>query len=160
MVKDSLKLRARLVTLDAEVEQVRQIRNECRAYMTRSTEPIGPAQQIAWWRGLDKNENLLLIFDASGITDGIGWTTVAGYGLMRLIAGKWWLSGGLTREFQGRGLGKDLFGSLIKAANGPSWLEVLEHNTRAFKTYQALGFVETGREGSVITMVRYPNKEA
>jgi GNAT superfamily N-acetyltransferase len=152
MVEGTLKLKPVAVESLAQVENVRLIRNACRAYMTRHTESIGPAQQVEWWTHLDRSTNKLFIYDVEGQEEGIVWRADAGYGLCRLIGDGWWVSGGLGAEWQGKGLGKQLFGHLLSVTGKPCWLEVLEHNTRAYNTYKRLGFVETGRDSGVITM--------
>jgi ribosomal protein S18 acetylase RimI-like enzyme len=156
MVKDDLKIEAIEVTTEAHAEMVRQVRNECRAYMTRDTDSIGPEKQRAWFHDLDKKANRLFVFYVTGVDSCCGacWSTAGGYGLCRLIAGKWWVSGGLSSEFQGKGLGKALFGHLLSVTGTPCWLEVLEHNTRAMNTYKRLGFVEKSREAGIVTMVK------
>ena len=79
---------------------------------------------------------------------------MAGYGLSRLLGDRWWLSGALSNEWQGRGLGKELFLQLAEDIGKTCWLEVQDDNMRALNTYRAIGFVETSRVDGIVTMVR------
>lgn len=139
-----------------DAELVRTIRNQVRSYMTRHTSPIGPEEQLRWWEQIDRATTSLFVFHATGTEDSIGWSMPAGYGLNRLIGGRWWLSGALANQWQGKGLGATLFRCLmadVKALGAcECWLEVREDNMRAFNTYRKLGFVEQSRDSGIVTM--------
>ena len=144
------------VTTAEQAETVRVIRNHCRQYMTRVTESIGPEEQLSWWLSLDKQKNKLFLFRVTAQdVPGIIYEEDIGYGLCRLIGDKWWVSGGLAPEWQGKGFGKRLFEFLVEQTGVPCWLEVLTHNMRAYNTYKNLGFVETDHDGNVTTMVKH-----
>jgi ribosomal protein S18 acetylase RimI-like enzyme len=153
-MEQELKLQAMLVTSPVEAEVVRLIRNQCRMHMTRDTSEIGPAQQQRWWASLDSSSKLFLFY-VHDWTEYAAGVTAVGYGLCRSIGGKWWLSGGLATDWQGKGLGKALFARLVEEVGTPCWLEVLEHNTRAFNTYRELGFVEVSRTAGIVTMEKH-----
>jgi ribosomal protein S18 acetylase RimI-like enzyme len=146
---EAVSLQIREVATASEAEAVRRLRNECRATMTRSTAEILPGQQLAWWEGLDRRANLLYLASAVGPE----WHEAAGYGLCRIIDGKWWLSGGLATRWRGRGWGKQLFGHMATSVGRPCWLEVLLSNAPAVATYLGLGFAETSRDDRIATMV-------
>lgn len=155
MGEAGLKLLGVPVVTAEQAEVMRVIRNQCRLYMTRNTNSIGPDEQLSWWLTIDKRANRLFLFKViDQPVAGVVSEAEVGYGLCRLIGGKWWLSGGLRNEWQGKGLGKQLFGFLAEQAGLPVWLEALEHNTRAVNTYTGLGFREVSREGGIITMVK------
>lgn len=137
----------------AEVEQLRVIRNECREFMTRSTDFITADMQAKWWSWKSYLVEAFL-FSLDDVT--------VGYGLMSgnpagHPAGHGALSGGLLPDYRGLGHGKELFQHLISAAHksgqGP-WLEVRETNVPAHKLYTSLGFVETYRKDGIISMTR------
>lgn len=153
-MEQALNFRGMAVTEPVEVEVVRLLRNQCRAYMTRDTHDIGPAEQQLWWSRLDHEANRLFLFFVTDTTEYATGTTAVGYGFCRKLGGTWWVSGGLASAWQGKGLGKKLFGFLLEQTGLPCWLEVLEHNARAFNTYRALGFVEVSRDGGIVTMVK------
>lgn len=156
MGENNVKLIGRPATSDEDAEVVRHIRNQVRAYMTRHTAPIGPEEQLRWWESLDRTSNRLFVFDAAGTEDGVAWRVLAGYGLNRLIAGKWWLSGALANDWQGKGLGLALFSFLASDVRPlgaeECWLEVRDDNMRAYNTYRRLGFVEDSCANGVVTM--------
>lgn len=154
MGEETLTLKGRRVKSFEDVERVRVIRNQVRRYMTRDTATIDPAAQMRWWKSLNHETNRLFVFDVEGAEEGVSWRSLAGYGLSRFLGDRWWLSGALSNEWQGKGLGKDLFSFLVKDADGPCWLEVQEDNMRALNTYVRIGFGESSRADGVITMVK------
>lgn len=128
---------------------VRLIRNTCRDFMTRDTHKISIIGQLRWCLEYRKNSEW--------------WCYIArvnnlsvGYGLVRFIDGKFWLSGGLLPELRGKGLGEKIFRNLInKFIKVPElYLEVLDTNEGAYKLYTKLGFIKTGKKGNIITMRR------
>ncbi len=155
MVENTVRFSGVLVVTAEQAETVRLIRNHCRTYMTRVTENIGPDQQLSWWLTLNKQANRLFLFKiVAQDVPGIIYEEDIGYGLCRLIGGKWWVSGGLSPEWQGKGFGKSLFSYLVEQTGVPCWLEVLESNQRAYNTYEKLGFVEVSRDSGIVTMVK------
>ena len=132
--------------------QVRKIRNSCRQYMTHNTKEIGFLGQIRWW----------IDYESQNKKEGYKWCYLVrnnkipvGYGLVRYIDGKHWLSGGLLPEVRGQGLGKKLFEFLIKEYSPHDlYLEVLKSNEKAYKLYSQLGFKKTGEENDIVTMAR------
>ena len=126
------------VTTANEAEMLRVIRNQCKDFMTRSTEEITPEQQQQWFKTAFKKYELYIAYaieHGACIVD-------AGYGLIHLNEGEYLLSGGLVPGYRDKGLGSVLFKFLVDNCNKqqPIRLEVLKSNTRAFKVYEKLGF--------------------
>ena len=119
-------------TTPADVEAMRIIRNSCRQFMTHDTRDIDPATQVAWFAALDRDEMKPFVLRVGGAP--------VGYGLVRRMAARWWLSGGLLPPWRGRGYGQRLFGALAAVAGTPCWLDVRRDNAAARHTYETLGF--------------------
>jgi len=135
-----------------DAESLRIIRNECRNYMTRSTNLIEKEQQLNWWNNLNKDTNKLYLVHK--VFHGVA-ATIVGYGYIRVENGEVLLTGGLTESERGKGHGKTLFGALAKLAEQfelPIKLELLKSNTKAFVVYNSLGFRVTEDDGKIIKM--------
>jgi ribosomal protein S18 acetylase RimI-like enzyme len=138
------------VTTLAEAEILRTIRNDCKDFMTRSTDYITPEQQAEWFKTAYKKYELYIAY---AIEHGVVAVN-AGFGVIHLENDQYLLTGGLTPDYRDKGLGTQLFKFLIDNCNKqlPIRLEVLKTNTRAFKTYERLGFVTTGENEKIFTM--------
>ena len=90
---------SRVTTLD-ELEQVRQIRNACREWMTHDTKHIGSAQQWAWWNSAPRE---LYLFDS------------VAYALLTQRDGETWISLGVLPEHRGKGIGTRIYRLFPKA---------------------------------------------
>lgn len=131
--------------------RVRNIRNECRGYMTNDPSSISVFRQMRWYYGLYKpehsKENLTCFLFTTGGKN-------CGFGLVRKKSGKYLITGGLTSSERGKGLGKVLFMKLIDAVPSQEvWLDVLSSNIVAKKLYTELGFREvkkTKTKGNII----------
>jgi ribosomal protein S18 acetylase RimI-like enzyme len=121
-------------TTPADVEAMRVIRNSSREFMTHDTYEIDKATQLAWFSALDRKEMRPYVFRVGGAP--------IGYGLVRRLEGRWWLSGGLLPPWRGRGYGRRLFAALVAVPGATCWLDVRRDNVAARRTYEALGFVE------------------
>jgi ribosomal protein S18 acetylase RimI-like enzyme len=118
--------------------QLKDIRNQCRSYMTNDTSRINFVRQIYWFYKVYKKENrekkiTCYLFKVEN--------KVVGFGVIRKFSNKFWITGGLKQDQRGKGIGKILFGKIIE--NVPAsdvWLEVLRSNIVAHKLYQKLGF--------------------
>lgn len=121
-----------------DAERVRVIRNSLRNYMTNSTSYISPFGQLKWYLNIYKKENKNGKMDCySCIYKG----KTCGYGLIRIVKGKYFLTGGITENQRGKGFGEELFKKLIELVpEGIVWLEVLDTNTIAKRLYLKLGF--------------------
>lgn len=142
---------------DAQV--LRRIRNECKDFMTRSTEYITEEKQTEWFNGLDKdNIKLYLMWIAH---HGVAFEVI-GFGYCKKDGNETYLTGGLKEELRGKGYGKVLFSHLLtqaKSFNTPITLEVLKTNERAKRLYESLGFSELSSDDRVIKM-EYKNDSA
>lgn len=149
-----------------------QIRNEVRRFMTRSRSEISVDEQLTWFSQTEENGYSLyaVVRDA----------TVIGYGLLHIptqrlepVDGAYGiavpsegkvtelraaLTGAVAENLRGRGYGRLIFSYLLAEAwikKAQPWLEVYETNAAAFALYYSLGFRETGRQGSIITMMHF-----
>lgn len=126
---------------------VRNIRNECRDYMTNDSKYITVKAQTQWWKEIkaDPTWQVYLFID-----DG----KEVGYGIVRYREGRHWVTGGLIESARGRGLGRILFARLteIAAKDFHAYLEVRKDNTRAINLYRSLGYRYLGepREGVLL----------
>ena len=130
------------VTTPAEAENLRVIRNQCREYMTRSTDFITPAQQEEWFKTAFRKYDLYIAY---AIEHGV-CIVDAGFGVVHKNEDEFLLTGGLVPEYRDKGLGKLIFKFLVDQCHKslPIRLEVLKTNTRAIKTYEGLDFKVTG----------------
>jgi len=118
--------------------EVKNIRNQCRFFMTHNTSEINLFQQLLWYvtvyRKKDQyREMACFLFKDS--------TKPIGFGLIKKKANKYWITGGLKIEQRGKGIGEVLFKRIIQEVPAKDvWLEVLESNSIAKKIYQKLGF--------------------
>ena len=138
------------VTTLAEAEILRNIRNDCREYMTRSTDYITNEQQRQWFVDAHKKYELYIAYaveQGSIVVD-------AGFGVIHKNEQEFLLTGGLLTSFRDKGLGKVVFKFLIDQCTKtlPIRLEVLKTNTRAFKTYESLNFKKTGEDDRLYFM--------
>ena len=138
------------VTTLAEAEILRTIRNDCKDFMTRSTDYITSEQQAEWFKTAYKKYELYIAY---AIEHGVVVVN-AGFGVIHLEDDQYLLTGGLTPDYRDKGLGTPLFKFLIDNCNKQLTirLEVLKTNTRAFKTYERLGFVITSENEKIFTM--------
>ena len=122
--------------IDAEI--LRQHRNVCKDFMTRSTSYITEQQQQEWFRAAHKKYDLFLAYEINhgSIINDIG------YGLIHKNEDASLLTGGLLPNYRDKGIGQHLFKFLIDQCDKrkPIRLEVLKTNTRAFIVYIKLGF--------------------
>lgn len=141
--------------------QVREIRNQCRTFMTNDTSKIGFLRQLKWYfftYKTQKTQNKLTVFLFKSGEFNLG------FGLIKESSGKYWITGGLKTEQRGKGLGKFLFRQLIN--NTPSstiWLEVLDSNIAAKTIYKNLGFrrvrsITVNRKKVILMNLRNINK--
>lgn len=121
-----------------EALEVRNIRNECRLFMTNDTSEINLIKQVIWYFRVYRKENeagkmTCFLFNVNG--------TPAGFGLIGKRFGKYWITGGLKSDQRGKGMGKILFREIVeKIPSNEVWLEVLDSNIIAKNLYKNLGF--------------------
>lgn len=138
------------VTTPAEAENLRIVRNQCREYMTRSTDYITPEQQEEWFKTAFRKYDLYIAY---AIEHGV-CIVDAGFGVVHKNEDEFLLTGGLVPEYRDKGLGKVIFKFLVDQCHKslPIRLEVLKTNTRAFKTYEGLSFKVTGENDKIYYM--------
>lgn len=135
-----------------EIEILRNLRNECKDFMTRFTDEITSEQQVKWYNSIDKTKHKIYLL--YNITHGVICDCI-GYGYIRVEDNFVLLTGGLTKTQRGKGFGSTLFQYLVensKQFNIPIKLEVLKKNIIAFSVYNKIGFRVVKDDGKVITM--------
>lgn len=120
-----------------DAQALAQLRNECREYMTGSTELITEETQWRFWEEQLKPGSVrawLMEKDEKPV----------GYSLLRPdSAGRAWMSCGLGEAHRGRRLGGDLVRFVTAMGHqlyGPVWLEVWNENNRAMRLYERTGY--------------------
>ena len=138
------------VTTSAEAENLRIVRNQCREYMTRSTDFITPEQQEEWFKTAFRKYDLYIAY---AVEPGV-CIVDAGFGVVHKNEDEFLLTGGLVPEYRDKGLGKIIFKFLVDQCHKslPIRLEVLKTNTRAYKTYEGLNFKVTGENEKLFFM--------
>jgi ribosomal protein S18 acetylase RimI-like enzyme len=138
------------VTTLAEAEILRTIRNDCREFMTRNTDYITVEQQQQWFVDAHKKYELYIVYALEHGAVAVD----AGFGLIHKNDHEFLLTGGLLTLFRDRGMGKIVFKFLLDQCTKtlPIRLEVLKTNTRAIKTYEALGFKVIGENSKIYVM--------
>lgn len=139
------------VDSDSDVESLRNIRNQCRSFMTRNSKEISKEEQVKWFGQLSDD---VLVYLLHVVEYGVVAYPI-GYGLLRKDDDCILISGGLVESERGKGFGSCLFSYLIENAKKfklPIKLEVLKNNIRAFAIYSKLGFRVISDDGKVITM--------
>lgn len=150
-MKDTASLFFKKVSTDEESELLRQIRNQCREYMTRNTSVITQEQQREWFKTAHDKYDLFLVY---AIEHGAS-VTFAGYGVIHKNMTESLVTGGLLPDYRNRGLGSDLFKFLTDESlkrKLPVRLEVLKTNQRAFKVYEKLSYTVTGETDKIYQM--------
>lgn len=135
-----------------EAQMMRVIRNECREYMTRSTELISEEDQVEWFKKLDKDNIKMYIMFESYF--GVVFTPV-GFGYCCHVDDETYLTGGLVADSRGKGYGRLLFQHILdkaKSFNTKITLEVLNTNKNAMTLYQKLGFLPISSDDRVTHM--------
>ena len=127
---------------DAEI--LRQHRNTCKDFMTRSTEYITAEQQQEWFSTAKTKYELYLAYDLQYVAI----ICDVGYGLIHKHVDQSLVTGGLLPMYRGQGIGQELFQFLINACpkTKPIRLVLLKTNSRAFIVYIKLGFKIIGED--------------
>ena len=137
--------------------RMRIIRNECREFMTRDTSKIGIFRQAKWFI-----KTYRPLKERGVMTAYLGWYNkrAVAYGIVRYESDRPLISGGLLKQYRGKGLGRRLFSFLTEKAseeNGKKkvrsvFLEVLATNRVALSLYEQLGYVRKAVDDGVIHM--------
>lgn len=130
-------------------------RNEVRSYLTHNTDEISPEQQLDWYR----NSYI------PGRTRGkiFGYVlrqqlTPIGYGLITERDELMWVSGGVSQQYRGKGLGEAVFHFLTEQihdelGHSGAFLDVREDNIPAQRLYEKLGYAAIGHVNGLVQMV-------
>lgn len=118
--------------------EVRKIRNQCRIFMTNNRSEISIIKQLSWYLKIYRKANMsgnmtCFLFKVDNFN--------SGFGLIRIVNDRYWITGGLKSNQRGKGFGKILFKDLLeKIPSNEVWLEVLDTNGVAKNLYQKIGF--------------------
>jgi ribosomal protein S18 acetylase RimI-like enzyme len=134
--------------IDAEI--LRNVRNQCREFMTRHSDYITQEQQKEWFKDAHKKYELYIAYtvEYGAIIYEVG------FGVIHKCDDCFMLTGGLTPDSRGRGFGKKIFKFLMDQCHKslPIKLELLKNNVAAFKTYKKLGFNVVNEDDRLIFM--------
>ena len=147
-----MTLAAEAVESLEQAQELRHLRNECRAWMTRDQRLIsGPRQQGFYGSQIVSGtaRAWLLRHDGDAVA----------FGLLRASGGCWWLTCGVAGGYRERGLGSAVVRLVTSAGletGLPVKLEVWADNERAVHVYEKAGFVTeatTEREGRALKVM-------
>jgi ribosomal protein S18 acetylase RimI-like enzyme len=136
----------------AEAYACALIRNECRQWMTNDTKVIGVGEQVEFFKRVWRNNSPRFFIACYGYVP-------VGYAIIKVEGKSACLTGGIAKDFRGRGLGRELFEYLIAyciAGRLKPWLSVLRSNRRAIRLYKSLGFEITRFTKRIYTMEYKP----
>lgn len=137
---------------DLEQAQImREIRNECKDFMTKSTDYITEEQQEKWFNNLDK-ENIKMFLLCRLNDENVD---ILGFGYAKHDGDESYLTGGIREKYRGNKYGEVLFSHLLESAksfNTRITLEVLVTNTVAQNLYKKIGFTEFFQDDRIIKM--------
>lgn len=139
-----------------EAEQLRELRNTVRSFMTHDQDLITEKRQQTWYQETYKPQNAdAKLFAFLGTLA----SEVVAYGIISCRDGEYNLSGGIREGHRGQGLGKEIFSFItdytLENLADTVYLDVFEDNSPALSLYLDLGFIETGRADGVIKMEKH-----
>lgn len=129
-----------------QLNQLREIRNSCREYMTGNQNEIQWHEQEKWFSELDHENNWYWLFKEALNLKPIGFV-----GLNRR-EGSMWATYGIVPEKRGQGWGRELVEFSCWAAQEELNIHVLVSNERAIKLYKKCGFREHWTRNGIIEM--------
>lgn len=142
---------------------VKDIRNECRKFMTHDTTEITLERQVNFFLNIYKSKAAVgeLKLSLYYVKE-----EPVGFGLVKFSENKYWITLGLKEDYRGKGYGKDLFDKLVKTV--PSghevWLDVLESNKAGHHIYEKYGFEEVSRPkneaGKKLILMKYSKQHS
>lgn len=134
----------------ADVEVLRNVRNDCRSFMTRNNSYIGEEEQIEWFKNKSLDIEVFLLYN---INHGVIFLPI-GYALIKKESNCYSISGGIIEEYRDKGLGKELFSLILEQIPKGEIveLEVLKSNIRAYSLYKKIGFQQISDDDRIITM--------
>jgi ribosomal protein S18 acetylase RimI-like enzyme len=134
-----------------QAQQMRVLRNECRDWMTGSTEKITKEQQETFFLRIKSGEviAMLLCKDDEPVA----------YGLLRPgLSGELWMSCGVSSRYRGQGFGTAIVTAITATANDRVLLDVWHDNTPAVRTYEKVGYrliYSSERNGKTVDLMEY-----
>ncbi len=143
MTTETMTLTPRRIETDADVQAMRELRNEGRAGFAHDQSYIQEERQRLWWA---TNKRHMIGWVYSGAAG-----KVLGYGLLRqtLDDGRWWSSVAVASWARGMGYGTQIMRHLVDEAPGRVWAEVLESNTASLRMHEPSRWEVVGLENGV-----------
>jgi RimJ/RimL family protein N-acetyltransferase len=147
--RERLRL-TRVHTLD-EIMYLRQLRNECREYMTQDTQEITETGQILWWQGVDGDPywQVWLVYEPS-LPDPIG------FAMLRKFEGFWFATLGLRAWLRGHGYGTEVYRALREMCDEDVYAVIRADNLPSQRAAIKAGYetVEWAIQGQVAMVGR------
>lgn len=121
-------------TLD-DVMQLRQLRNECREFMTQNTEEISEGAQLMWWQNVAGNQDwrVWLVYVP-------GWEEAVGFALLRRSGARWYATLGLRQWLRGQGYGTLIYQMLRAESPEDVWAAIKQENTASVRAAEKAGY--------------------
>lgn len=147
-----MKITIERVTTLEQAQELRRLRNDCRAWMTRDTRRVGEDAQREFF-GTQIAPGAVRAWLAYSDHEAVA------FGLLRASEGCWWLTCGVAGKYRGHGLGTGIVKHVTAAGLGtglPVRLEVWADNDRAVHVYEKAGYVLEGtseREGRALKVM-------
>ncbi len=154
MTTEAMTLIPRRIETDADVQVMRELRNEGREGFAHDQSYIQEERQRLWW-ATNKRHMLGWLYSVLVTSvlpdDGSQIKATMGYGLLRqtLDDGRWWSSVAVAPWARGHGYGTQIMRHLVGEAPGRVWAEVLEHNTASLRMHEPSRWEEVGLENGV-----------
>lgn len=149
-------MRIKTVETADDVERLRQIRNECRAFMTGFTDEVTSGMQEVWWSGVSRSSDWLvwLVF-VPGWEDAIGYAMLSRRNRNDAHEGGWWVTIALTGSLRGCGLGTLLYRTMASMANGELVLAAIRSDNEAsIRAAEKAGYaMRTSGQAGIVLMV-------
>lgn len=134
-----LRLTARLIETDLDVEILRQIRNACREGFSFDNSEISPEQQAKWWASMRDRFKGWLYYDSGGV--------YVGYGALRCAEDDLWYSSvAVLPEQAGRGYGGAITADVIRRVDFEVWATARLDNPAAMRLHRAVDWDEIARD--------------
>lgn len=136
-------MKVKKVTSLKDAMIMREIRNECRDFMTNDQSYIGAGRQLWWYIRYAITPYLkAYLYYYKGEPFGFG-----------LVRGNI-ITGGLKEKYRGKGLGEQLFKDLCERTENMTWLNVFADNIPAYTLYKKIGFKEYEKRHGLIIMYK------
>jgi GNAT superfamily N-acetyltransferase len=136
---------AKILTTPEQAQQIREVRNNARQYMTRHTEHITPQQQARWFTiyCTDPNQYMFLYYNE--------YYCLVGYGYVVLRNNQYWGSLVVKPEFQGAGIGTMIYQDMITNYHDV-WIEIYADNAESLGAAVKSGFKQMYVTDNIVIM--------